>query len=283
MRADQLTEVITYHGEGPVWDPAVGALRCVDMLAGAVVTVSESGAVDRLDVGSPVAAVCRPRIAGGLVVAVERGFRLVEPDGTLGEIGTVFDDPTIRMNEGACDPQGRFYCGSMAYDTRPGAGTLWRLDPDGTTAAVLDGVTISNGLVWALDGSRAYYIDTPTGRVDALTFDGSGNVVGRTPLFEVRSTTGSPDGMTIDVEGGLWVALWGGHAVHRYDPDGTLTQVLEVGPAQVTACTFGGPDHDRLYVTTSREGLADGADPSAGAVFVAAVGTRGRPALPFAG
>jgi sugar lactone lactonase YvrE len=286
VRAQQLTDVITDHGEGPVWDPHAGVLRCVDLLAGAIVTLADDGPVDRLDVGR-VAAAWRPRTAGGLVVAVERGFRLVAADGRLGPVTEVFDDGSVRMNDGGCDHEGRFYCGSMGYDERPGAGTLWRLDPDGSTHRVLDGVTISNGLVWTGDGTgadnTAYYIDTPTHRVDTLRFDERGELVERAPLFEVTGTEGSPDGMTLDAEGGLWVALWGGRAVHRYTPDGTLAEVVDVGPAQVTACTFGGPDYDRLYITTSRTGLGAAAEPGAGAVYVVEPGVIGGPPLPFAG
>ena len=280
--AEQLTPVITHHGEGPVWDPAAGVLRCVDMLAGDIVTVPDAGPVERQHVGA-VAAAWRPRVAGGMVVAVERGFRLVDADGALGPVIEAFDDPAVRMNDGGCDPQGRFLCGSMAYDERPGAGTLWRLDPDASVHRVLGGVTISNGLVWSLDGSLAYYIDTPTHRIDTLTLDETGRVLDRSPLVEIAASVGAPDGMTIDVDGGLWVALWGGHAVHRYDPDGTLTEVLDVDAAQVTACTFGGPDYDRLYITTSRTGLAPDADPAAGALFVATPGVRGTPPRPFTG
>lgn len=283
MRAEQLTDVITHHGEGPVWDPDAGVLRCVDMLAGEIVTVSENGPVGRFAVGSPVAAAWRPRSGGGQVVAVERGFRLVDADGTLGPVTEVFDDPSVRMNEGGCDPQGRFYCGSMAYDQRPGGAAMWRLDPDGSTTKVLDDLTISNGLVWSLDGARAYYVDTATGRVDTLTFDAAGAVTHREPLFEVPVEGGGPDGMTIDAEGGLWVALFGGHAVHRFTVDGTLNEVVEVGPAQVTACTFGGPGYERLYITTSRDGLGDAAEADAGAVFVATPGITGLPPRPFAG
>lgn len=288
MRARQLTDVLTEHGEGPVWDPATGVLRCVDMLAGDVLTLPDDGPVGRLHVGD-VAAAFRPRAGGGLVVAVERGFRLVEPDGTLGPVVPAFDEPGVRMNEGGCDPAGRFHCGSMAYDERPGAGALWRFDPDGSVTRVLDGVTISNGLVWTPDGGSgswgAYYIDTPTRRVDRLHFDASGALLDRAPVLTVADdVAGAPDGMTVDAEGGLWVALWGGRAVHRYTPDGALSAVVEVDAKQVTACTFGGPDLDRLYITTSRTTLPPGADPAAGALFVLdEPGVRGVPPLPFAG
>jgi sugar lactone lactonase YvrE len=186
------------------------------------------------------------------------------------------------MNDGGCDPQGRFYCGSMAYDTSPGAGSLWRLDPDRSVHKVLDGLTIANGLVWSLDGQTAYHVDTPTGRIDRHEFDAeAGTLHGRTTVVEISG--GEPDGMTIDAEGGLWVALWRGSAVHRYDATGELTEVVEVDALQVTSCAFGGASLDQLIITTSRYGLSAGEDPLAGSVFVAEPGVCGVPPLEYAG
>lgn len=280
-RAEQLTDVITHHGEGAGWHRAEGVLKVVDMLAGDVVTLTEEGAARRLHVGA-VAAAWRERTDGGIVVAVERGFALVDADGRLEWSVDVWTDPSIRMNDGACDPRGRFYCGSMAYDERPEVATLWRLDTDGSVRPVLEHLTISNGLVWSLDGSTAYHVDTPTGRVDGYSVEAETGALGdRRTVAEV--TGGSPDGMTIDAEGCLWVAIWGGRAVHRYSPDGELAAVVEVDARQVTSVAFGGPAYDTLFVTTSREGLAPGDDPRAGAVFVADVGVRGVPLATFDG
>jgi sugar lactone lactonase YvrE len=280
-RAEQLTDVITHHGEGAGWHRADGVLNVVDMLAGDVVTLGDDGAVSRLHVGE-VAAAWRERTAGGLVVAVERGFALLDAEGRTEWSVDAWTDPSIRMNDGACDPQGRFYCGSMAYDERPEAATLWRLDTDGSVHPVLERLTISNGLVWSLDGSTAYHIDTPQGRVDGYSFDAeAGSFADRRTVAEVAG--GSPDGMTIDAEGGLWVAIWRGSAVHRYSPDGELTAVVEVDARQVTSVAFGGAAYDRLFVTTSREGLDPGDDPRAGAVFVADVGVRGVPLASYDG
>lgn len=158
--AEQVTEVCAHHGEGPVWDAAAGVLRWVDMLCGDVLSMAPGdGGIARRHVGA-VAAALRPRGGGGLVIAVERGFALLDPGAsqprTMPELWT---DPSVRMNDGGCDPQGRFYCGSMAYDAAPGRGALHRLDPDGATHRVLTGVTISNGLAWSADGATAYYID----------------------------------------------------------------------------------------------------------------------------
>ena len=171
MQAEQVTDPVTYHGEGPVWSERWGGLRWVDMLAGDVLSMAADGTIDRRHVGN-VAAVLRPRHRGGSVIGVERGFVLEDAEGALTHLGELWSDNNVRMNEGGCDPDGRFYCGSMAYDQRPGAGALYRLDPDGSVRVVLENVTISNGLEWSPDGSKAYYNDSPTQRIDVFDYDG---------------------------------------------------------------------------------------------------------------
>jgi sugar lactone lactonase YvrE len=163
-----------------------------------------------------VAAAIWPRRAGGLVVATERGFALLKADfDGVTPLVDAFDDPSVRMNAGGCDPQGRFYCGSMAYDFAPRRASLYQLDADHGVRVILRGVTISNGLVWSLEGSTVYYIDTPTQRVDAFDFDAAeGTLSNRRTVVEIPKSDGEPDGMTIDTEGSLWVAMWGGAAVH---------------------------------------------------------------------
>jgi sugar lactone lactonase YvrE len=186
------------------------------------------------------------------------------------------------MNEGGCDPDGRFWCGSMAYDQRPGAAALYRLDPDGQVHRVLEGVTISNGLDWSPDGSLAYYDDTATHRVDVFDYDRETGLTARRPFVRLPDD-GNPDGLTVDAEGGVWVALFGSGVVHRYTSAGVLDVVVEVPAAQVTACTLGGPRLDQLFVTTSREGLGPDDDPLAGALFRADVGVPGQPVREFTG
>jgi sugar lactone lactonase YvrE len=252
------------------------------MLAGDVLSLAADGTIDRRHVGS-VAAVLRPRRRGGAVIGVERGFVLEDAKGTLTHLGELWSDSNVRMNEGGCDPDGRFYCGSMAYDERPGAGALYRLDPDGSVHVVLENVTISNGLEWSPDGSKAYYNDTPTQRIDVFDYDGESGLTGRRPFAEIPVEAGGPDGLTVDEEGGVWVALYGGGAVRRYTPDGVLDDVIEVAAKQVTACTFGGQDHSQLFITTSREGLGGGEDPLAGSLFQSDVGVPGLPVREFAG
>jgi sugar lactone lactonase YvrE len=170
----------------------------------------------------------------------------------------------------------------MAYDERPGGGALYRLDRDGAVTTVLTGVTISNGLAWSPDGSRAYYNDTATHRVDVFDYEPATGLTGRRPFAEIPDG-GNPDGLTVDGLGGVWVALFGRSAVWRFDPGGRRDEVIELPVSQVTACTFGGPELDRLFITTSRENLPDDVELPAGSLYVAEPGVRGLPVLEFAG
>jgi sugar lactone lactonase YvrE len=282
MRAEQVTGPVAYHGEGPIWSPRWGGLRWVDMLAGDILQLQADGTAGRRHVGN-VAAAVRPRSRGGAVIGVERGFALEEPDGTLATLAELWADTGIRMNEGGCDPDGRFYCGSMAYDKTPGAGALYRLDPDGSTHVVLEHVTISNGLEWSPDGARAYYNDTETSRVAVFDYDPDAGLLNRRVFVSVEPGEGRPDGLTVDGEGGVWVALNHSGTVRRYTPAGAQDAVVELPTRQVTACTFGGDRLDDLYVTTSRENLPPGHDALAGSLFRAQVGVPGLPVREFAG
>jgi sugar lactone lactonase YvrE len=251
------------------------------MFSGDVLSMEPSvGAIDRLQVGT-VAAAVRPRQAGGLVVAVERGFALVEADNSrVVTLPELWSDDSVRMNDGACDPQGRFYCGSMAYDEAPGRGSLHRLDADYAVTTVLTGVTISNGLAWRADGGSVLYVDSPTRTVDEFDFDAaSGTLRGRRRFVTVDAGDAVPDGIALDADGGVWVALWGGATVHRYDHRGVLDAMVELPVPHVTACALDPDGH--LYITTSNAGGDD--DAPAGAVFGADVGMAGLPIRAFAG
>jgi sugar lactone lactonase YvrE len=171
----------------------------------------------------------------------------------------------------------------MAYDQTDGAGEMWRLDADGSATRVLTGLTVSNGLAWTPDGSRTYFVDSPTLRVDLLHVDpATGDVEGREPFTTVTDGPGVPDGLVLDAEGGVWVAVNGEGAVVRYDASGAVTERVEVPVPAVTACTLGGPDLSTLYATTSTQGVDTSAHPAAGSVFALAVGVRGLPPLPCA-
>ncbi len=278
--ATQLTAPLAEHGEGPVWFPDTGQLRFVDMLAGDIVTIDADGAlVERRSVGT-VAAAFRPRDEGGLVIAVERGFALLSPEGELTTLPEVWSDPTVRMNDGACDTQGRFLCGSMAYDAAAGRGSLHRLELDGSTTTVLDGVTISNGLAFSPYGSSAVFIDSMTQQVRRYHLPADdGRWLDYDVVVDIDPAVGTPDGLCVDAEGGIWVALWNGSAAHRYAATGELTDVVKLPVPQVTACALGGPDGRTLFITTSALGVDRAEQPAAGAVFTARVTVAGYPVL----
>jgi len=282
MKAEQITDPVTYHGEGPVWSEKWGGLRWLDMLAGDILTLTADGAVNRRHVGK-IAAAVRPRGRGGAVIGVERGFALEESDGTLTCLGELWTDKGLRMNEGGCDPDGRFYCGSMAHDQAPGAAALYRLNPDWSVEVVLKNVTVSNGLEWSPDNLRVYYNDTATYQISVFDYDIEEGLTRRRVFVDLSEESKRPDGLTVDAEGGVWVALSNGGVVRRYTSAGALDGIIEVPVDKVTACTFGGPRLDHLFITTSREGVAHGSDLFAGSLFRAIVGVIGLPAREFAG
>ncbi|MEE1650561.1 SMP-30/gluconolactonase/LRE family protein [Brachybacterium sp. J144] len=274
MHADRLTDPICYHAEGPYWSEDWGGLRWVDMLAGDVMHLDAGGTVHRRPTPSRVVACVRPATSGGAVLALEKGFGLEDADGTVTALPPLWDGP-IRMNEGAVAPDGSFLCGSMGYDQARGAAAMWRLLPDGTTTRLFGGLTISNGLAFTEDGAHAYYVDTPSGRVDVFDWDDEAGLVERRPFADLVTQEGHPDGLTLDAEGNVWVAMFGGSQVLGLEASGAVAERIEVGARQVTACTFGGADRSTLFITTSREGLSADDDPQAGSLFTAAPGVRG--------
>jgi sugar lactone lactonase YvrE len=281
--AEQITGPDADHGEGPVWHPGWGGLRWVDMLAGDVLHLDGvTGAVSRWHVAS-VAAALRPRETGGAVIATEHSFALTDViGGDLRVLPKVFDDASVRFNDGACDPAGNFLCGTMAYDESAGRGSLYRLTVDGVVERVMHGLTISNGLAWTADGRKAFYVDTPTRRIDVFDSDEFGALRNRRLFVAIDAEDGFPDGLTVDSDGGVWVALWSGGSVRHYDSSGVLVDVIDVAARNVTACTFGGPDHTDLYITTSRYGQAD-PEAVAGALFRYQASVSGVPVRPYRG
>lgn len=280
-RAEVVADRITHHGEGAVWWPS-GNLRLVDGYAGDVLDLLADGTVVRTHVGG-FAGCLRPRVGGGAVLGVDRGFALLDPDGTLHPATTVVAED-IRMNDGACDPAGNFWCGAMAWDGREGAGQLLRLDAQGGVGVQIENASIANGLAWSPDGTTVFWNDTPTNTVWAFDDDGDAGLVNRRPFAVLDDTPGMPDGLTVDRTGAVWVALWGGGGVRRYDADGRLDLVVDVDARQVSSCTIGGDQLDRLYVTTLRENLDDDDDPRAGSVFALDLGeSLGVAPLPYSG
>lgn len=268
-------------GEGPTWDHASGTLLWVDVLASEVHRHSPARGDDAvLEVPQHVGA-AKPRTRGGLVVNLRDGIALLDPDGTRTWL-VYWAREGVRGNDAAVDPAGRLWAGTMRYDEKPD-GWLARVEPTGDAKVVLDKVGISNGIGWSPDATLMYYIDSAEHRVDVFDYDrDTGEAVNRRPLAEVRR--GLPDGLTVDSSGAVWVALFGGAAVHRYTPDGRLDREIELPVAQPTACCFGGPDFTDLYVTTARNGLSgDALSELAGSVLVLPGVGEGLPSHAFAG
>lgn len=267
-------------GEGPVWDARDQSLYWVDIPESRVHQIAADGSLSSWDTGQPVGTVV-PRASGGLAVAVRDGFMALDPvSGALTTLAEVErDKPGNRMNDGTCDRAGRFYAGTMALDETPGAGALYRLDPDLGVTTLLTGVGISNGIGWSPDERLMYYIDSQVHRVDVFDYDpATGQIGGRRPFAAVGEDGVVPDGLTVDADGGVWVAVWGGYAVLHHDPAGKVIEAVDLPAARVSSCVFGGPDLDRLYITT-----AAGPGESAGALFVCEPGVTGQPSHPFRG
>lgn len=282
---DVVTDVRASLGEGPVWDSRIDRLVWIDIFGRLVhMTDPATGSTRSLDVPLHIGSIV-PRPAGGYVAALQDGFWIVG-DGDPERIAPVDVGEGMRFNDGKCDPYGRFWAGTMSYEESQGRGSLYRLDPHLVVSKQLDDVTVSNGLAWSGDGETMYYIDTPRRRIEAFAFDGgSGTISDRRTVVEIADGAGYPDGMTIDEQGGLWVALWDGGAVHRY-VDGRLDRVVHMPVSRPTSCAFGGPELDVLYVTSAAVGLSEtqrAAQPEAGALFRIATDVGGGPPVAFAG
>ncbi|MBP2476742.1 sugar lactone lactonase YvrE [Crossiella equi] len=287
--ADRNPEIAVAHpaelGEGPTWDAGTETLLWVDILGKAVHRYDPRTGVDSTLPTPQHVGAAKPRAKGGLVLNLAEGIALFDQDGEDQKWLVYWAREGVRGNDAAVDPMGRLWAGTMRYDTAEGGGWLARIEPDGAAKVMVDNVTISNGLGWSPDNTRMYYIDTPTGRIDVFDYDrDSGEISGRRPVVDVDR--GSPDGMCVDADGCLWVALWGGFAVRRYTPDGRLDAEIELPVANPTAPAFGGPHFTDLYVTSARSGLSEAelaAQPDAGSLFVVPGAGTGLPSPVFTG
>ncbi len=248
--------------------------------------VGATGESHRYQIPSSVATVIRRRSAGGFVIGTAHGLMVADERLAAFEpFASVSDDPTLRTNDGCCDPLGGFVIGTMSCSAKPDRGAVFRVSADGRVTELIRPVTISNGIQFSKDGATAYYIDSPTCRVDAFDVDAKTGVWSnqRTHIL-VEDAKGIPDGMAIDEDGGLWVALWGAGAVNHYDAGGDLVdQIVVPGITLVSSCAFGGREGNELYITTSRLGLAPREEPAAGAVFRFPTTVRGAPLAKFSG
>ncbi|MGY8770413.1 MAG: SMP-30/gluconolactonase/LRE family protein [Pirellulales bacterium] len=277
-------------GEGPAWIASTQQLIWVDIERHLInrfepaTGKNESRSVG-CDVGFAV-----PDKSGNIVAGTRDG--IIRLNTTTGEITSVIDPesdiPTNRFNDGKCDPRGRIFGGSISYNRIVGDASLYRINTDFQVEKVVENVTNSNGLTWSLDEKTFYYIDTPTRKVDAFDYDvETGAISNRRTIIKVPEELGKPDGMTIDNEGMLWVCLWGGWGVTRWNPEsGELIGKINLPCKNVTSCCFGGPNLDQLFITCARTGLSAEEltdQPQAGSLFMAEPGVSGQAAVAFAG
>jgi sugar lactone lactonase YvrE len=290
MSPDLLLDAHAILGEGPVWHPRHHRLLWVDIEGHAVHDTDTSTRQDVvIPVGEQVGCIAP---AGGrlLVMGLRSGFAALDLE-TRRRVHVIDPElhlPDNRFNDGKCDPAGRFWAGTMAVSEAPGRGSLYCLGSTLTVSCRAPGVSISNGLAWSRDAKTMYYVDSPERSVVAYDFDlASGAIERPRTVYEVPEGWGFPDGMTIDADGCLWVALWDGFRVVRVDPAiGQVIDQIEMPVARPTSCAFGGAALDELYITSASINLTDeqrAAQPHAGGVFVCRPGVTGTPTIEFGG
>ena len=276
-------------GEGAIWDYDRKALWWIDIIPGKLHCYDPVTDSDReWDMGQMIGTVVT-RQSGGLVVALENGFAAFDPDS--GELSFLADPeehiPTNRFNDGKCDPRGRFWAGTMAISEVPEAGALYCLD-NGQCSKHLENISVSNGIVWTADQKTMYYIDSPTRKIEAFDYDiETGEISNRRTAVDVPEGVGNPDGMTIDTDDNVWVAMWGGWCVLQFDPrSGQLLERIEVASSNVTSCAFGGEDLQDLYITSARNNIEKSSNPDqpqGGGVFRYRTAARGVKAFAYGG
>ena len=287
LHAESMLPAQAALGEGALWNPATAQLYWVDIEGRALHVFDPATGEDRrYPTGERIGTVV-PMRNGHALVGLQTGIHEINlTTGQLTRRADPVTDEYLRFNDGKCDPAGRFWVGTFDLLLRAHAGTLYRHDPDGRTHVMLRRITNSNGLAWSLDKTTMYYIDTPTFAVQAFDYDdATGTIANPRVVIRIPEGSGGPDGMTIDAEGQLWVALWGGGAVHRYDPaTGALLQVVRVAAPFTSSCAFGGTGLKTLFITTARAGLTPQQlqdFPLSGNVFAIEPGVAGVPAFFF--
>ncbi|MBB5640474.1 SMP-30/gluconolactonase/LRE family protein [Cryobacterium roopkundense] len=260
--------------ESPWWDTERAELLWVDIPKGEIHHFDPASGTDHsITVGQPVGTVVGRR-SGGVVCAVRDGIGYADLEtGAFELVAPVeADRASNRMNDGACDANGRLWVGTMNADLVPGAGSLYRVSADLAADRMISPVSISNGLDWSPDGRTFYYVDSLTRQIDAYDFEpGTGTLRRRRTLVKTPGLVATPDGMAVDAEGCLWVAMWEGGSVLRYSPAGELLTVVDLPVTRVTSVAFGGARLDQLFITSARAGLTSEQlmhdEPLAGAIF----------------
>jgi len=290
LQAEPVLDVKDQLGEGPLWHPGEQALYWVDIFGRRIHWLRPASGQHKTFTTVERITALGWRALGGLVVTTDKEFAMWDTQTQrlvpLAAPESLAD--AVRFNDGAVDPEGRFWAGTMNEEEPDAAdGCLYRLDPDGCLHTMGTGFTIANGLGWSPDGTTLYFTDTSRRTIWAYDYEAaSGVITNQRPFVRVPDGDGVPDGLTVDSEGGVWSAKWGGWKVTRYDPQGRIDREVHLATQNVTSCAFGGVDLDELYITTAQVGLSEHEQrdqPLAGDLFRTKVQIRGLEEPAFAG
>ena len=280
-----IADVATVLGESPVWIPDEQALYWVDIVAGRLLRY-RAGLTTEIPVKQPLCSIV-PRARGGYVGGSLEGLVALSPDFDVSPLAQPeADQPLNRFNDGKVDRAGRFWAGTMDRTEASASGSLYRLDPDLACTGIDSGYTVTNGPAFTPDGRIMYHTDSGRQRVYAFDLDAAGNASNRRVFARFGEGDGYPDGMTVDVEGCLWIAFWDGWCVRRLSPSGERLQEIATPVQRPTSCAFGGEQLDQLFITSARRDLtADelARQPHAGGLFCCNPGVAGIAEMPFAG
>jgi sugar lactone lactonase YvrE len=281
MKLELLLDAKATLGEGPVWDSKTQTLYWIDVLEKKIYAGIEL--FTQLDDFIGCFALCKN---GNLILGMRASFVELEPDLSRQTVlAAVSESAANRINDGKCDPAGRFIAGSMDMNETNPTGSLYSFDGKQVTQ-LFSGVTISNGLTWSPDHTIFYYIDTPTHEVKAFDYDlATGRIANPRTAIQVPASLGWPDGMTSDTDGNLWIAMWGGAQVTKWDPRaGQLLEQIPVPAFQTSSCVFGGKDMNELYITSARRGMSEESlkkYPLSGGLFKVETKITGMPMFEF--
>lgn len=284
-KAAAVAELRCHLGEGAIWNNKLSELAFIDIEKGILYRYTpHNQSIISTELGSKVGTVVPLEYQKGYAVATQQGIVHLTQDNPVHTLlAHPETDKSIRYNDGKCDPAGRFYVGTMALNGARGKGSLYLIDSMLNSTKVLADVTISNGLVWSANGSSLYYIDTPTRKVAEYKVDSAtGTLLFVRDAIVIAYSLGYPDGSTIDADGNIWIAMWGGASVTCWNPEsGTLLHKVDVPALNVTSCAFGGENLNTLYITTASVGIPDdekNAWPEAGKLFAVQLPVKGVPA-----
>lgn len=276
-------------GEGPLWSARDEALYWVDILGHRLHRYSIGEGQRTWQFDEEVSAIAERADGKGLIVTRRHSFASFNPEsGEMTKLADIETDiPRNRFNDGKCDSLGRFWAGTMDFDCERNTGSLYRLSPDLSCVRIDSNYIVTNGPAWSADNKTLYHNDSVNGRVYAFDFDlESGSVSNKRVFLQFSQEDGSPDGMTTDAEGGLWIAHWGASKVTRHAPDGKVLHTVMLPCSQITSCTFGGPGLTTLFITSAANGLSREQleqEPLAGGLFALNLDIAGVPANQFRG